>query len=207
MVQEYERAVIFRLGRLLSGGSRGPGKYLEYNSARWFFGGGKLLQLHLVFFSGWRNSKTFKAAQLRRRITSSPLMHSSHWHCDFRAFRYFLRTSVRRELHKGRPSHLGYWHSPAGGLFHVWPKVLQIYLQLTTTTMLNRDQLDQRKWKKRNSRPAKWIVLVLFNYYLILECSHTTPNRAATGVSDITRWLTPLTLTELTRRQWWQWWQ
>ena len=26
MVQEYERAVIFRLGRLLSGGSRGPGK-------------------------------------------------------------------------------------------------------------------------------------------------------------------------------------
>ena len=82
-----------------------------------------------------------------------------------------------------------------------------IYLQLTTTTMLNRDQLDQRKWKKRNSRQAKWIVLVLFNYYLILECSHTTPNRAATGVSDITRWLTPLTLTELTRRQWWQWWQ
>lgn len=26
VVQEYERAVIFRLGRLLSGGSRGPGK-------------------------------------------------------------------------------------------------------------------------------------------------------------------------------------
>ena len=25
VVQEYERAVIFRLGRLLSGGSRGPG--------------------------------------------------------------------------------------------------------------------------------------------------------------------------------------
>ena len=126
VVQEYERAVIFRLGRLLSGGSRGPGKYLEYNSARWFFGGGKLLQLHLVFFRERENSKTFKAAQLRRRITSSPLMHSSHWHCDFRAFRYFLRTSVRRELHKGRPSHLGYWHSPAGGLFHVWPKVLHI---------------------------------------------------------------------------------
>ena len=31
VVQEYERAVIFRLGRLLSGGSRGPGKMsLEY---------------------------------------------------------------------------------------------------------------------------------------------------------------------------------
>ena len=27
VVQEYERAVIFRLGRLLSGGSRGPGKF------------------------------------------------------------------------------------------------------------------------------------------------------------------------------------
>ena len=27
VVQEYERAVIFRLGRLLSGGSRGPGGY------------------------------------------------------------------------------------------------------------------------------------------------------------------------------------
>ena len=26
VVQEYERAVIFRLGRLLSGGSRGPGE-------------------------------------------------------------------------------------------------------------------------------------------------------------------------------------
>lgn len=26
MVQEYERAVIFRLGRLLSGGAKGPGK-------------------------------------------------------------------------------------------------------------------------------------------------------------------------------------
>ena len=28
VVQEYERAVIFRLGRLLAGGSRGPGKYI-----------------------------------------------------------------------------------------------------------------------------------------------------------------------------------
>ena len=26
VVQEYERAVIFRLGRLLHGGSKGPGK-------------------------------------------------------------------------------------------------------------------------------------------------------------------------------------
>ena len=162
-------------------------------------GGKKLLHLSFIYFLG-ANQKLLTAAAQLRRI-------ASHWHCDFRAFRYFLRTSVRRELHKGRPSHLGYWHSPAGGLFHVWQKVLHIYLQLTTTTMLNRDQLDQRKWKKRNSRQAKWIVLVLFNYYLILECSHTTPNRAATGVSDITRWLTPLTLTELTRRQWWQWWQ
>lgn len=28
VVQEYERAVIFRLGRLLHGGSRGPGNYV-----------------------------------------------------------------------------------------------------------------------------------------------------------------------------------
>ena len=28
VVQEYERAVIFRLGRLLSGGSRGPGEIM-----------------------------------------------------------------------------------------------------------------------------------------------------------------------------------
>jgi len=27
-VQEYERAVIFRLGRLLSGGAKGPGKII-----------------------------------------------------------------------------------------------------------------------------------------------------------------------------------
>ena len=31
MVQEYERAVIFRLGRLLAGGSRGPGKLNPHN--------------------------------------------------------------------------------------------------------------------------------------------------------------------------------
>ena len=31
MVQEYERAVIFRLGRLLAGGSRGPGKLDPHN--------------------------------------------------------------------------------------------------------------------------------------------------------------------------------
>ena len=29
VVQEYERAVIFRLGRLLSGGSRGPGAAID----------------------------------------------------------------------------------------------------------------------------------------------------------------------------------
>lgn len=28
-MQEYERAVIFRLGRLLSGGAKGPGKKLS----------------------------------------------------------------------------------------------------------------------------------------------------------------------------------
>ena len=30
-MQEYERAVIFRLGRLLAGGSRGPGKLDSHN--------------------------------------------------------------------------------------------------------------------------------------------------------------------------------
>ena len=30
-MQEYERAVIFRLGRLLAGGSRGPGKFDSHN--------------------------------------------------------------------------------------------------------------------------------------------------------------------------------
>lgn len=29
VVQEYERAVIFRLGRLLQGGAKGPGQYLK----------------------------------------------------------------------------------------------------------------------------------------------------------------------------------
>lgn len=34
VVQEYERAVIFRLGRVVSGGAKGPGK--EYlNSISW----------------------------------------------------------------------------------------------------------------------------------------------------------------------------
>ena len=32
VVQEYERAVIFRLGRLLSGGSRGPGGFAGVGS-------------------------------------------------------------------------------------------------------------------------------------------------------------------------------
>lgn len=30
VVQEYERAVIFRLGRLLSGGAKGPGTFFFY---------------------------------------------------------------------------------------------------------------------------------------------------------------------------------
>ncbi|KJH46076.1 SPFH/Band 7/PHB domain protein [Dictyocaulus viviparus] len=32
VVQEYERAVIFRLGRLMPGGARGPGKYFFYSA-------------------------------------------------------------------------------------------------------------------------------------------------------------------------------
>lgn len=33
VVQEYERAVIFRLGRLMSGGAKGPGKELHFHAA------------------------------------------------------------------------------------------------------------------------------------------------------------------------------
>ena len=33
-MQEYERAVIFRLGRLLSGGSRGPGEFIVWSRER-----------------------------------------------------------------------------------------------------------------------------------------------------------------------------
>lgn len=32
VVQEYERAVIFRLGRLVQGGAKGPGGYSKYIS-------------------------------------------------------------------------------------------------------------------------------------------------------------------------------
>jgi hypothetical protein len=32
VVQEYERAVIFRLGRLMSGGAKGPGKEILLTS-------------------------------------------------------------------------------------------------------------------------------------------------------------------------------
>ena len=38
VVQEYERAVIFRLGRLLTGGARGPGTKLVYGSLFGKFG-------------------------------------------------------------------------------------------------------------------------------------------------------------------------
>ena len=38
VVQEYERAVIFRLGRLLSGGSKGPGKWKMLNVKLSVFG-------------------------------------------------------------------------------------------------------------------------------------------------------------------------
>lgn len=34
VVQEYERAVIFRLGRLMQGGAKGPGEYLELQLRR-----------------------------------------------------------------------------------------------------------------------------------------------------------------------------
>jgi len=40
VVQEYERAVIFRLGRLLVGGAKGPGMLVDcvllFYSAEWF---------------------------------------------------------------------------------------------------------------------------------------------------------------------------
>ena len=44
VVQEYERAVIFRLGRLLNGGAKGPGEpiftfVLVLNSRGWRTGG------------------------------------------------------------------------------------------------------------------------------------------------------------------------
>jgi len=32
VVQEYERAVIFRLGRLMSGGAKGPGKEIHFHA-------------------------------------------------------------------------------------------------------------------------------------------------------------------------------
>lgn len=35
VVQEYERAVIFRLGRLLSGGAKGPGNFLSISILSW----------------------------------------------------------------------------------------------------------------------------------------------------------------------------
>eukprot|EP00093_Oithona_nana_P005668 05668.XXX_151688_146650_1 [CDS] Oithona nana genome sequencing. len=52
VVQEYERAVIFRLGRLLSGGSRGPGKF--------FYGGKKAASPFLHLFFGGK-PKTFNS--------------------------------------------------------------------------------------------------------------------------------------------------
>lgn len=36
-MQEYERAVIFRLGRLMPGGAKGPGKTSEYFNLVFFF--------------------------------------------------------------------------------------------------------------------------------------------------------------------------
>jgi len=53
IVQEYERAVIFRLGRLLEGGTKGPGQFSSVQSSlqsyravsRW---------LQLRFTSIWR---------------------------------------------------------------------------------------------------------------------------------------------------------
>ena len=39
VVQEYERAVMFRLGRILPGGARGPGKphiLLLFGNYKWF---------------------------------------------------------------------------------------------------------------------------------------------------------------------------
>ena len=41
MVQEYERAVIFRLGRLLPGGAKGPGKKSK-----------NIIFFNKIFFSG-----------------------------------------------------------------------------------------------------------------------------------------------------------
>ena len=47
-MQEYERAVIFRLGRLLSGGSRGPGESMASRVKSSKVGS---IALSIVFFS------------------------------------------------------------------------------------------------------------------------------------------------------------
>ena len=52
VVQEYERAVIFRLGRLMSGGAKGPGKEVHFHAACiavWFFTATEGNSIHILW--------------------------------------------------------------------------------------------------------------------------------------------------------------
>lgn len=81
MVQEYERAVIFRLGRLLPGGARGPGMYStvyikvplnQSNPYRFYCSilnfPASFFRLLLRFFATFSHSIIFTVSPTTRRI-------------------------------------------------------------------------------------------------------------------------------------------
>ncbi|KAJ8890648.1 hypothetical protein PR048_010157 [Dryococelus australis] len=74
VVQEYERAVIFRLGRLLSGGAKGPGanKQREVSNKskgpRWYSGQTIRLPSRRTAFDSWRGRPNFCMRKLCRTI-------------------------------------------------------------------------------------------------------------------------------------------
>ena len=83
VVQEYERAVIFRLGRLLHGGSRGPGKtgityYVRIINVRCHRR--VLLSRKLNVLSGFTSvMKTLRTNTLTQPMTTQPVYTIQNW--------------------------------------------------------------------------------------------------------------------------------
>ena len=91
-MQEYERAVIFRLGRLLSGGARGPGVYSH------FFSFGQSCKMQKILHKGitWGIFAVF-----RRDISSG---------CDWLFFIYRVQLLVIEHMYIVQGG-LGYIHT------------------------------------------------------------------------------------------------
>lgn len=83
VVQEYERAVIFRLGRLHGGGAKGPGRYMEHfwsrSANKSFFRYLFRATMHWNLYKG-RSSDRLVWRSTSRGVDNARTVMTNHWY-------------------------------------------------------------------------------------------------------------------------------